>query len=106
VYITPNGQGRHEPIQVVLKAGLSACRSLEAKGGAGSGICGSKAVLGGFEGALGFGLGSGPPTGYREGCTAHSTDTETPQNTVRIDRKAAKVPICRVYRLSMCIKRF
>jgi hypothetical protein len=35
---------------------------------------------------LGSGLGSGPPTGYRERCTAHSTDTENPQNTDRVDR--------------------
>ena len=55
----------------------------------------SKAVLGGFKVALGFGLGSGPPPGYRERCTAHSTDTETPQNTARIDRNDNKVPICR-----------
>jgi hypothetical protein len=31
-----------------------------------------------MQAALGSGLGSGPPTGYREGCTAHSTDTENP----------------------------
>jgi len=41
-------------------------------------LCASKAVLDGFKGALGFGLGSGSPPGYREGCTAHSTDTENP----------------------------
>jgi hypothetical protein len=29
-----------------------------------------------MQAALGSGLGSGPPTGYREGCAAHSTDTE------------------------------
>ena len=32
------------------------------------------------------GLGFCSLTGYREGCTAHPTDVENPQNTDRIDR--------------------
>ena len=77
----------------MLNAVLSACIFLG--DGRESLLCGSKAVLGGFKEALGFGLGSGPLTGYREGYTAHSMDTENPAITARIARISENMPICR-----------
>ena len=46
---TSDGQGRHEPIRVVLKAGLSICRSIWARRGAEGAF---STALKGFEGAL------------------------------------------------------
>jgi hypothetical protein len=60
-------------IEAMLKADLTACRYSWPLARYGW-ICVFKGAIGGLEEVLG----SGTPTGYREWCTAHSTDTETP----------------------------